>query len=432
MRIFIEFTDAFERPEWNTGVQRVRRNIVSCVSAMNDDSVIPILFKKGKIYDGSNVASGNKMRWKESKILHFLDLIGQRIWLCYGNLIRLPFINSSSLVKRILWIIFKISCQPVATPMRIIRFLRWKKAVRLCDAIEVKKNDIFVWLGSPVSKNDIDTLSAMKQEGLEIISVIYDLCGFDVTPPQIGARLPEMMDIADGYMAISRTVRDELHKCIKAYKGTSTTKECWFDYFYFGSDLDMVDKKYSTLPEVISLFQGKRPVYLMVGTPGRRKNQSYVLDIFERLWNDGGNIALCIVGRVGTDSADMVRRIHQHQEWGRRLFMLTDANDNDLEYCYKNARALVFPSLCEGFGLPLIEAMQCGLPVMASDIPIFREIGSDFVAYFSLDNPKVLYDLIVSNENKGIFPAKEPVTNWRWITWEESAQQLVERVRRHV
>lgn len=50
-------------------------------------------------------------------------------------------------------------------------------------------------------------------------------------------------------------------------------------------------------------------------------------------------------------------------------------NDLELYAWYKGATALIFPSYYEGFGLPIIEAMQFGLPIICSDIPVFREIG---------------------------------------------------------
>ena len=52
--------------------------------------------------------------------------------------------------------------------------------------------------------------------------------------------------------------------------------------------------------------------------------------------------------------------------------MFNALTDKSLEYAYSNATALVFPSYVEGFGLPLVEAMQRGLPAMGSDIPVFR------------------------------------------------------------
>lgn len=66
-------------------------------------------------------------------------------------------------------------------------------------------------------------------------------------------------------------------------------------------------------------------------------------------------------------------------------------SDEELAALYKNAEAFIFPSLFEGFGLPGLEAMACGTPVLASDIPVFREIYSDAAIYF---NPKDVDDIV--------------------------------------
>ena len=86
---------------------------------------------------------------------------------------------------------------------------------------------------------------------------------------------------------------------------------------------------------------------------------------------------------------------------------------------------MVFPSHAEGFGLPLVEAMQRGLPVMASDIPVFREVGGDFMAYFDLADPQSLVRLIQAFEASGQFPAARPVVEWQWVDWRGAAGQLI-------
>ncbi len=121
-------------------------------------------------------------------------------------------------------------------------------------------------------------------------------------------------------------------------------------------------------------------------------------------------------------------RIRGHAELNKRLFMFNKLNDRGLEYAYANARSLVFPSYVEGFGLPLVEAMQRNLPVMASDIPVFREVGGDFVAYFDLQRPESLAELVQEFENSDRFPASRASADWSWLTWRDASRQLVSRV----
>ncbi len=105
------------------------------------------------------------------------------------------------------------------------------------------------------------------------------------------------------------------------------------------------------------------------------------------LGGQGSSARLCIIGRFGWKCEALVARIRGHGELNKRLFMFNNLSDRSLEYAYSHAASLVFPSYVEGFGLPLVEAMQRDLPAMASDIPVFREVGGDFVAYFDLAAP---------------------------------------------
>ena len=85
-----------------------------------------------------------------------------------------------------------------------------------------------------------------------------------------------------------------------------------------------------------------------------------------------------------------MQRISTHAELGNRLFWWSDASDAELAFLYSKAAGLVFPSFVEGFGLPLIEALARGVPVLASDIPIFREIGTGHTRFFDPEDPASL------------------------------------------
>lgn len=132
--------------------------------------------------------------------------------------------------------------------------------------------------------------------------------------------------------------------------------------------------------------------FLMVGTLEPRKGHLQTLDAFELLWRQGEQVELVIVGHEGwTGLPDserrtipaLVQRLQQHPELGRRLFWLKGISDAELRQTYRGASALIFASEGEGFGLPLIEAASYGLPVLARDLPVFREVAQDAASYFS-------------------------------------------------
>ena len=80
-------------------------------------------------------------------------------------------------------------------------------------------------------------------------------------------------------------------------------------------------------------------------------------------------------GRPGWRLDRLARRIRKHPQFGQRLIWFETGSDAELDYAYRHASALIFASRCEGFGLLLVLAMHYGLPVIASDIPVFREIA---------------------------------------------------------
>lgn len=164
---------------------------------------------------------------------------------------------------------------------------------------------------------------------------------------------------------------------------------------------------------------------MAVSTIEPRKNHSYLLDAFELLWAQQSPVRLCIIGRVGWKCDDLIKRIEGHPEFGRRLFMFNQLDDAGLEYAYARAKALVSCSHDEGFGLPLVEAMQRGLPVMGSDIPVFHEVGGEYMAYFDLQAPQSLADVVTRFEESGEFPAVGQLSDWQWTGWAGACRQLV-------
>lgn len=137
--------------------------------------------------------------------------------------------------------------------------------------------------------------------------------------------------------------------------------------------------------------RGHRTV-LAVGTIEPRKGHSHLLDAFEHLWRSepDADIALAIVGRAGWRTDDLQARIRTHQEYGNRLVWVDQASDEALAQLYCDSSGFISASFAEGFGLPLIEALVYGTPVLVRDIPVFREVGGGLIDYFNDDAPSAL------------------------------------------
>ncbi len=321
---------------------------------------------------------------------------------------------------------------PSLLPIILLALLLCALGLRL---FRQRAGDQLVLLDSSWHADFFPLAERLKSEGVGIVSVIYDL--IPLTHPQFcDAGLVKVFNhwfdwiaaTADGYVAISETIRDEVRAEMLRRIGPEKVAQRWFDYFHLGSELDLVEDGASVEPDLLRMFKAKAPVFLMVSTIEPRKNHGYLLDAFERAWAQGSQARLCIAGRIGWKCEALVERVRQHPELNKRLFMFNDLSDKSLEYAYSHAASLVFPSYVEGFGLPLVEAMQRGLPAMGSDIPVFREIGGEFMAYFDLADPQTLANLVTRFEATGEFPAERPVGEWRWIGWHEASRQLIARI----
>ena len=121
--------------------------------------------------------------------------------------------------------------------------------------------------------------------------------------------------------------------------------------------------------------------FLFVGTLQPRKNIQGLLAAYASLPEHvRRDRQLVIAGRVGWD-ADELRDELLRQRAAGRCIWLEYADARDLPALYAHAQALVLPSLAEGFGLPVIEALATGIPVIASDLPALRETGGAFATY---------------------------------------------------
>jgi glycosyltransferase involved in cell wall biosynthesis len=116
------------------------------------------------------------------------------------------------------------------------------------------------------------------------------------------------------------------------------------------------------------------PSLLCVGIVEPRKNQGFLLDVAEALWRGGLNFDLHVVGRVNPHFGRPIRdRMKALQKRERCFRFHESAGDRELARLYGTARAVAFPTIAEGCGLPLLEALWRGVPCVCSDLPVLQE-----------------------------------------------------------
>lgn len=441
MRLLIECTYVYDHPNFNSGIQRVVRNIVSKLDKTKDIvDAIPVILRNNKIYEVKRLVPDNFIVYIINRVYAKFFRIRERYLLYYPIILkRRPFCSSRNMT-RFFFIFYKCGDMVLQFSVWCISclFIGDKIHRRIIEFVP-KQEDVLVLLDSSWHSNCFPQVEKLKARGTRVVSVIYDL--IPLTHPHFcdeGLVLvfehwfDWITTIADGFIAISKSSRDQVQAFIGKRHLKKKPSYQWYDYFYLGSELDLAKNNDFIQENVKRLFESTVPVYLMVGTVEPRKNHSYLVDAFELLWMRGVDVKLCFVGKIGWKCQSIIDRVKNHPEYNQRLFMFNNLSDAELEHCYQSSRGLVFPAYVEGFGLPLVEAMQRGLPVMASDIPVFREVGKEFIAYFNLSDPESLAALITQFEESGKFPAGKDIKEWAWLTWEDSARQFLEKILRHV
>jgi glycosyltransferase involved in cell wall biosynthesis len=129
------------------------------------------------------------------------------------------------------------------------------------------------------------------------------------------------------------------------------------------------------------------PFLLCVAQHRLNKNIVFLIRVFERLLrtkNFDPSTRLIIVGIPGPETRSI---LHAIRRCGLEdsILLRQGLSESELQWCYRNCEAVITPSIVEGFGLPVVEALMAGCRVVCSDIPAFREFGGHSCHYVSLD-----------------------------------------------
>jgi glycosyltransferase involved in cell wall biosynthesis len=180
-------------------------------------------------------------------------------------------------------------------------------------------------------------------------------------------------------------------------------------------------------PGLTRIEPGVRPIeepyFVVLSTIEPRKNHLMLLHLWRRLREEMGAAAprLVIIGQRGWECENVVDLLERSELLRGFVFEFSRCEDNELATYLHHAQALLFPSFVEGYGMPLIEALAAGVPVVASDLAVFREFAMEIPDYADPLDPQRWLQLIreYSDASSPRRAAQiERLKNFQMPTWE--------------
>lgn len=171
----------------------------------------------------------------------------------------------------------------------------------------------------------------------------------------------------------------------------------------------------------------ERPTILCVGTIEPRKNHLNLLAAMDIVRDTHNDAQLVVAGRVGWKARAIEKRIRDEAATGA-LELVLAPSDDQLEALYRRATVAVLPSFYEGFGLPVLEALARGIPVVASDIPAHREVAADAAMFVDPHDVEALGSMLTTLLDDSATLERRATEGMRRaanFTWDETARRTL-------
>ncbi|NWF68802.1 MAG: glycosyltransferase family 4 protein [Chloroflexi bacterium] len=172
---------------------------------------------------------------------------------------------------------------------------------------------------------------------------------------------------------------------------------------------------------------GPCPYIFSVGTIQPRKNYSRLIRALAQLRHEGHDLALVIAGGHGWLEGEMYQTLRETQ-MQEHVQLIGFADDDDLPALYSAAECLAFPSLYEGFGFPILEAMACGTPVLTSNVSSLPEVAGDAALLVDPYDLEAIIDALrrlITDSTLRTTLIQRGFQQAPRFTWESAARQLV-------
>lgn len=274
---------------------------------------------------------------------------------------------------------------------------------------------------------------------IKIFTIIHDI-SFNFYPQLIKFSdlfflkilIPVSLRRADKIIAVSEFTKNEI---IKFYKIAPEKVEVAYNAV---GDNFLENISEEKLEEVRKKYNFPENFILYLGTMQPRKNLPVLIEGFAKVRSHltptlssgrrGGNPKLVLAGGRGHNYDKKINETIKEKSLENNVIFPGFIDEKDKPTVYKLAAVFCFPSLYEGFGIPVLEAMTSGVPVVASDIPPHREIAQNAVSYF---NPKSSADLaeklarLLENSELKISLAQKGQEQAQKFSWKKTAEKML-------
>ncbi|MEM8664399.1 MAG: glycosyltransferase family 1 protein [Pseudomonadota bacterium] len=211
----------------------------------------------------------------------------------------------------------------------------------------------------------------LKAAGVKMVVMTYDTIPLDFPEfvrPKAAAlceeRTNNMARLSDGIISISHYSATRLKPLLEPFRPTMTVA-------HLGAEMPTFQ---GNLPPL-----SKTPFFLVISTIEARKNHQLLLNVWRRMVDEMGvkTPKLILAGKRGWEAQGALAMLDRAAELRPHVYEAGAVPDEALDVLRRQARAVLMPSFVEGFGLPVTEALSVDTPVIASDIPVFREIAGE-------------------------------------------------------
>jgi glycosyltransferase involved in cell wall biosynthesis len=262
-----------------------------------------------------------------------------------------------------------------------------------------------------VSHQNLDRprpIKQLKAAGARFACLIHDLIPLDfphLTRPgqarRHHRRIAAVAALADVVIANSTATRDALLTHLRG-------RQMSIEVAALGIDL----------PDVRTPPPAEHPYFVCIGTIEARKNQGLLLDLWRRLASELGDRAphLWLIGRRGFGGEHLAEQLKPLRGL---VIEQADLPDATMARLLCRARALLLPSFAEGFGLPMVEALAQGVPVLCSDMPALREAGGGVPDYLVVSDHaawhRAVIEYVMDSPSRQAQLAR--LARWRAPSW---------------